>query len=40
MSAILNFKMAAKDSKLKIVPLHLLTPKTYIYTQKSCFYVI
>ena len=26
--------------RLKIVPLHLLTPKTYIYTQKSCFYVI
>ena len=30
MAAILNFKMAAPDTTLKMCPLHLLTPKTYI----------
>ena len=29
MEAILDFKMAVKDTKLKMCSLNLLTPKTY-----------
>ena len=40
MVAILDFAMAAKDTQLKMCPVHLLTSKMYVYTLKSCFYYI